>query len=225
MDQSISPTKRLWSLVQEKRSDITAIYFFALLSGLIQLSLPLGIQAIIGFVLGGTLSSSLVVLITILIVAVCLTGVLRINQMRVIERVQQRLFVKYSFAFADRIPRLDLKRVDGFYLPELVNRFFDTMILQKGFSKLLLDVPAAAIQILLGLIVLSFYHPFFILFGILLLLLLWLILHVTSSKGLNTSLQESAHKYGVAGWLEEMARMVTSFKFSDSDLHLKKADE
>ena len=171
MDQSISPTKRLWSLVQEKRSDITAIYFFALLSGLIQLSLPLGIQAIIGFVLGGTLSSSLVVLITILIVAVCLTGVLRINQMRVIERVQQRLFVKYSFAFADRIPRLDLKRVDGFYLPELVNRFFDTMILQKGFSKLLLDVPAAAIQILLGLIVLSFYHPFFILFGILLLLL------------------------------------------------------
>ena len=104
MDQSISPTKRLWSLVQEKRSDITAIYFFALLSGLIQLSLPLGIQAIIGFVLGGTLSSSLVVLITILIVAVCLTGVLRINQMRVIERVQQRLFVKYSFAFADRIP-------------------------------------------------------------------------------------------------------------------------
>lgn len=224
MTQSASPVSRLWSLVRENRSDITAIYFFALLTGLIQLSLPLGIQTIIGFVLGGTLATSLVVLITVLIVAVILTGVLRVNQMRVIERVQQRLFVKYSFAFANHIPQLDLKKVDGFYLPELVNRFFDTMTLQKGFSKLLLEIPTAVIQTLLGLIVLSFYHPFFILFGILLLLLLWLILHTTGTKGLITSLEESIHKYRLAAWLEEMARMVKSFKFSDSQLHLKKAD-
>ncbi len=225
MTTSMSPVARLWDLIKEKRSDITAIYFFALLTGLIQLSLPLGIQTIIGFVLGGTLSTSLVVLISILIVAVFLAGVLRVSQMRVIERVQQRLFVKYSFAFADRLPKLDLKKVDGFYLPELVNRFFDTMILQKGFSKLLLEVPTAVIQILLGLMVLSFYHPFFILFGILLLLVLWLILHSTGLKGLNSSLQESANKYGVAAWLEEMARMVRVFKFSGSELHLKKADQ
>ncbi len=225
MTSNVNPVKRLWSLVQEKRSDITAIYFFALLSGLIQLSLPLGIQAIIGFVIGGTLSASLVVLLSILIVAVFLTGVLRVNQMRVIEKVQQRLFVKYSFQFVNHIPRLDLKKVDSFYLPELVNRFFDTIVLQKGFSKLLLELPTAATQIVLGLMVLSFYHPFFIFFGILLILLLWLILHTTGHRGLDSSLQESANKYKVAGWLEEMARMVKTFKFSESELHYKKADE
>ncbi len=225
MTKNTSPVTRLWSLVREKRSEISAIYFFALLTGVIQLSLPLGIQTIIGFVLGGTLSTSLVVLISVLIVAVFLSGVFRVNQMRLIESVQQRLFVKYTYAFANHIPKLDLKKVDGFYLPELVNRFFDIMTLQKGFSKLLLEVPTAVIQILLGLLVLSFYHPFFILFGALLLLVLWLILYTTGAKGLDTSLQESSFKYGVAAWLEEMARMVNAFKFSGSNLHLAKADE
>lgn len=211
--------------MQEKKSDITAIYFFAITIGLIQLSLPLGIQTIIGFVLGGSLAVSLIVLITVLMVAVLLIGILQVHQMRVIERIQQRLFVKYSYAFADRIPRLDLMKADGVYLPELVNRFFDTMTLQKGFSKLLLDIPSAIIQIIFGLVVLSFYHPFFILFGVLLLLLLWMMLYTTGKRGLESSLQESTNKYQLVGWLEEMARLVKTFKFSNSNLHLQRADE
>ncbi len=225
MPNQLSPATRLWTLVQEEKSDITAIYFFAVLSGLIQLSLPLGIQSIIGFVLGGTLSASLVVLISIVVIAVLFTGIVQLSQMRVIERIQQRIFAKYAFLFADRIPMLDLKKVDAFYLPELVNRFFETTSLQKSLSKILLDIPAAMIQVLFGLLLLSFYHPFFILFGILLLALLWLILYFTGSNGLKSSLAESSHKYAVAGWLEEMARMTKSFKVAaDSGLHLKKTD-
>lgn len=226
MERSISPVIRIWNLVREEKSDITAIYFFAILSGLIQLSLPVGVQAIIGFVLGGTLSASLAVLITVLVAGVLLAGIMQINQMKIIEKIQQRIFVKYAFAFADRIPKLDLKKIDAYYLPELVNRFFDTVSLQKSISKLLLDLPIAMIQILFGLILLSLYHPFFILFGVLLLLLLWLILYTTGSKGLESSLAESTYKYGLAGWFEEIARLVKSFKFSSgAGLHLKKADE
>lgn len=224
MTQSLSPVARLWSLVQEEKSEITSIYFFAMLNGLIQLTLPVGIQAIIGFVLGGTLSASLTVLIIVLVLAVLCTGILQVNQMKVIEKIQQRIFVRYSFAFADRIPRLDLKKVDGFYLPELVNRFFDTVSLQKGFAKLLLDLPLAIIQILFGFILLSFYHPFFILFGVLIVMLLWIILRTTGYRGLESSLTESRYKYGVVGWLEEMARLVKSFKFSNAELHMTKAD-
>jgi ABC-type bacteriocin/lantibiotic exporter with double-glycine peptidase domain len=166
------------------------------------------------------------VLITVLVAGVLLSGMMQINQMKIIERIQQKIFVKYAYAFADRIPKLDLKKIDAFYLPELVNRFFDTVPLQKSISKLLLDLPVAMIQILFGLILLSFYHPFFILFGVLLLLLLWLILHVTGGRGLESSLTESRYKYALAGWFEEIARLIKSFKFSSgAGLHLKKADE
>src|SRR4028119_1991982 len=112
MEYSTKAVTRLWGLVKEEKSDITSIYFFAILGGLIQLSLPVGIQAIIGFVLGGTLSASLVLLISIIVFAVLFTGLVQMGQMRVIERIQQRIFARYAFAFADRIPKLDLKKID-----------------------------------------------------------------------------------------------------------------
>jgi ATP-binding cassette subfamily B protein len=212
--------------VREEKSEITSIYFYAIGSGLIQLTLPLGIQAIIGFVLGGTLSASLTLLIGLVVGGVLIVGLMQINQMKLIEKIQQKIFVNYAYRFADHIPRIDLQKADAFYLPELVNRFFDTPALQKSISKLLLDLPSATIQILFGLILLSFYHPIFILFGIVLILVLWLILYVTGNKGLQTSLAESTHKYAVAGWFEEMARVIKPFKFAAGTLlHFRKANE
>ncbi|RYF80283.1 MAG: ABC transporter ATP-binding protein, partial [Chitinophagaceae bacterium] len=149
----------------------------------------------------------------------------QMNQMKIIERIQQKVFVRYSFAFTTHIPKLDLQAIDGYYLPELVNRFFDIPVLQKSLSKILLDFPLAITQIILGLLLLSFYHPAFIFFGMLLLLLLVLIFRVTGNKGFQTSLEKSTYKYRVAGWLEEMARVVKQFKFSAHNaLHEKKAD-
>jgi ATP-binding cassette subfamily B protein len=226
MSATLSPVARILNLVKLERREITTIYFFAIFSGLIQLSLPLGIQAIIGFVMGGVLSTSLIILISLVILGVLFTGVMQVNQMRIIEKVQQKIFVRYSFAFSERLPRLDLKKADSFYLPELVNRFFEISILQKGLSKLLLEIPTASIQIIFGLILLSFYHPAFILFGVLLLFILWLILYYTGSKGLQTSLTESRNKYAIAAWLEEMARVIKSLKFSSgNNFHQNKTDE
>lgn len=225
MDHIKTSASGLWNLVREEKTDITTIYFYSAFNGALQLSLPVGIQAIIGFVLGGTLSASLVLLIVLIVLGVLFVGLLQVAQMRVTERIQQRIFVRYAYAFADKIPKFDLLQADTHYLPELVNRFFETVSLQKSFSKLLLDLPTATIQIFFGLILLSFYHPAFILFGIALLFVLWLILYLTGNKGLQAALQESSYKYRVAGWFEEMARLVKTFKFSSgSDLHIKKAD-
>jgi ATP-binding cassette, subfamily B, bacterial len=220
------PLRRILEVLKLERKEISSIYFYAVLNGLIQLSLPLGIQSIISFVLGGSISTSLVVLIVLVVAGVFFNGMVQVNQMRIIEKVQQKLFVKYSFEYANRIPRIDLKSIDSYYLPELVNRFFDTVSLQKGISKLLLEIPTASIQILFGLILLSFYHPVFIVFSLLLVLLVILILRFTGARGLETSLIESSYKYGVAGWLEEMGRVVRSFKFSKGfSLNLQKTDK
>jgi ATP-binding cassette, subfamily B, bacterial len=220
-----NPLQRVLQVLKMERREISSIYFYAVLNGLIQLSLPLGIQSIISFVLGGSLSTSLIVLIVLVVAGVFFNGLVQVNQMRIIEKVQQKLFVKYAFEYANRIPRIDLKSIDSYYLPELVNRFLDTVSLQKGISKLLLEIPTASIQILFGLVLLSFYHPIFIVFSLLLVLLIILILRFTSARGLQTSIVESDFKYEVVGWLEEMARVVRSFKFSKGfSLNLKKTD-
>ncbi len=218
--------KRILDILRFEKKEISAIYFYAIFSGLVQLSLPLGIQSIISFVVGGAISTSLVLLIIFVVAGVFITGLLQVNQMKIIEKIQQQLFVRYSFLYSYNLPKLNLSSVDRYYLPELVNRFFDTVSLQKSLAKLMLDIPLATIQILFGLILLSFYHPVFIFFGISLLLIVFLILRFTSSKGLETSIEESNYKYQVAGWLQEMARVISSFKFSSSsNRHLYKTDE
>lgn len=226
MPKTATPLSKILNLVKLEHKEITAVYFYAILNGLIQLSLPLGVQAIIGFVLGASMRASLIVLIALVVAGVLIAGILQINQMKIIEKIQQKLFVRYAFAIATHIPKLDLKKNDKFYLPELVNRFFDIPILQKSLSKILLDIPTASIQIVFGLALLAFYHPAFIFFGIFLITLLWLIIRYSGNRGLQTSLDESTYKYKVAGWLEESARVIKSIKLAKSnDLHLHKTDE
>jgi ATP-binding cassette, subfamily B, bacterial len=226
MSTIATPVARIFNLVKLERKEISAVYYYAILNGLIQLSLPLGVQAIIGFVLGASMRASLIVLIILVVLGVLVAGIMQVNQMKIIEKIQQKLFARYAFAFAQHIPKLDLKKTDNVYLPELVNRFFDIPVLQKSLSKILLDIPTASIQILFGLILLCFYHPAFILFGVILIILLWMILRYTGNQGLQTSIEESTYKYKVAGWLEETARVIKSIKLTkDNDLHLQKTDE
>src|SRR5690606_30001501 len=157
------PLTRIFEILKFERKGISSIYFYAILAGLVQLTLPLGIQSIIMFVLGGSISTSLVLLFVFVVFGVFVNALLQVNQMEIIEKIQQQLFVRYSFMYTNKLHNIELKSVKDYYLPELVNRFFDVISLQKGIAKLLLDVPTATIQILFGLILLSFYHPTFIL--------------------------------------------------------------
>jgi len=216
---------KLYKLLVLDRKDIYAIYAFSIFSGLVQLSLPLGIQTIISFVLAGSVSTSIIILIILVVAGVFFTGLLQVKQMQITEKIKQKIFVRYAFEFADRLPKINIQKMDNYYLPEVVNRFFDTMSLQKGMSKLLLDIPSATIQMVFGLILLSFYHPVFIVFGLVMFVMLILILRFTSVKGMETSLHASDYKYNVAAWLEEIARTIKTFKYSKgTSLHLKETD-
>ena len=216
---------RIWQLLQFDKEDVLSIYFYAILNGLLQLGVPVGIQAIIGFVMGAAMVTSIYVLIFLVVMCVLTVGILQINQMKIIEKIQQKIYTRFAFEFVDKISKFDLYQNDRYYLPEKVNRFFDAIIVQKGFSKLLLDVPVAIIQIVFGLILLSLYNPLFIIIGLIFIIILWLILSITGQKGLETNAQESNFKYETISWIQELAR-INSFKNSqDSKLDFKKADE
>ena len=220
---------KLFRLLRLDGKEITALYLLSILSGLIQLSLPLGIQAIINFAIVATgrkqLPASMWVLILLVVLGVLFTGMLKINQMKIVEKIQQKIFTRFSFEFSYRIPKLNVKSIDQYHLPELVNRFFDIPTLQKSMAKLLLDIPTAVIQLCFGLILLAFYNSVFIVFGIILLVVLYLILYISSPKGFEASLEESNYKYDIGGWVQEIARGIKTFKFFNSfNLHLEKTN-
>lgn len=217
---------KLLALLHYEKEEINAIYFYAILSGLIQLSVPLGIQSIIGFVMGAQMVTSIYILIFLVVLGVFLVGICQINQMKIIEKIQQRIYTRYAFHFSEVIPKFDILKSDSVYLPEHVNKFFDVLNVQKGISKILLDIPLASIQIVLGIVLLALYHPIFIMFGLMFLAILILILKYTSQKGIQTSMIESKYKYETVSWLQDMARIIKSFKFSQgSNLNLSKTDK
>lgn len=222
----MSPTKRFFKLLQMDRKDIYQIFFYAIFAGLVSLSLPLGVQAIINFIQSGRVSVSWIVLVIFVVSGVALVGFLAFMQLRITENLQQKIFVRSSFEFAYKLPKIKFDDLyQNIYPPELANRFFDTITIQKGSSKILLDFSAALLQIGFGIILLSLYHPFFIVFGILLVILLYLIFKYSYNPGVETSLKESKYKYQVADWLQEIARNKTSFRNETNfDYALKKND-
>lgn len=225
MDKKTSPLKRLWQLMSVERQDIYIVYLYAMFNGLVNLSLPLGIQAIINLIVGGQVSTSWIVLVSIVITGIIVAGWMQVMQLRIIENMQQKIFTRFAFEFSWKFPRMKLEALDRYYPPELVNRFFDTMVFQKGISKLLIDFSIGSIQVIFGVILLSFYHPFFIVFSIILILLIVVIILITGKPGLNTSLKESKYKYEVAHWLEEIARSLHSFKMAGvTDLPIEETD-
>ena len=209
---SLSPLQRLINLLKLDKRDISQVFFYAIFAGLVSLSLPLGIQAIINLIQSGRVSVSWIVLVIIVIIGVALVGILSIMQLRITENLQQKIFVRSSFEFGYRLPKIKFEELYNQYPPELANRFFDTITIQKGASKLLIDFSTALLQIVFGIILLSLYHPFFIFFGLILLLLLYIIFKFSFNSGLSTSLKESKYKYKVVSWLQEIARNNFSFR-------------
>ena len=220
---SQTPLQRLYSLLKLDRKDISQIFFYAIFSGLVSLSLPLGIQAIINLIQAGRVSISWIVLVFIVVIGVVLVGILSLMQLRITENLQQKIFVRSSFEFGYRLPKIKFEELYNQYPPELANRFFDTLTIQKGTSKLLIDFSTALLQIVFGILLLSLYHPFFIFFGVLLAFLLYSIFRFSFEAGLSSSLKESKYKYKVVSWLQEIARNNFSFRKQENfDFALEK---
>lgn len=220
-----NPLSRLLRLLGTERKEITYILIYAVLVGMVSLILPVGIQTTIELISGGVVFSSVYVMIGLVLVGVIVAGALQLVQMSMVEYLQRRVFVKAAFDFAYRMPRLQLEALQGQYPPELVNRFFEVMTVQKGLPKLLIDLSAAAVSILVGLLLISLYHPFFVLFGIVLLTVLTLLFLITGPRGLRSSILESKYKFKVVHWLEELGRSMSTFKLAgNSDLPIQQTD-
>jgi len=207
----MTPFKRFYNLLKLDKRDVYQIIFYAAFAGLVNLSLPLGVQAIINFIQSGQVSVSWIVLVFVVTIGVGFAGVLTVMQLRILENLQQRIFVRSSFEFAYRMPLIKFKELYEKYAPEQANRFFDTLMVQKGAAKLLLDFSTAFLQVGFGIILLAFYHSFFLVIGLMLVAVLYIIFKFSYKDGLETSLKESTYKYKVAAWLQEIARNRESF--------------
>ncbi|HJL03614.1 MAG TPA: ABC transporter ATP-binding protein [Polyangiaceae bacterium LLY-WYZ-15_(1-7)] len=217
LEPKASPWRKALMLIRTERKDLWAIVIYAMGVGVLSLALPLAVQTLVNTVAFGTLLQPILVLTLLLAGGLVFAAVLRGLQTWMVEIVQRRLFVRLVSELADRLPRVHVRAFERTHGPELVNRFFDVFLAQKAMSALLLGGIEALLTALAGLIVLSFYHPVLLGFGVAILLGAALVFVLLGKGAAYTTIKESKAKYAVAGWLEEMARHLFALKLAGGD--------
>ena len=221
-----SPLDRTLALFAREKREILTVFFYATLSGGLSLILPLAVGGIVQIVQGRLYLQPVIVLIAFVVLGTIVAGVLQIGILKVVERIQQRVFARMALEFAFRIPRLRYAASLESNLPEQMNRLFEAIAIQKGVQKLLLDVPTALLTIIFSLLLLTLYSPWFSVFAIGVTAALWFIIRWSGPEGLETSIVESKYKYKAVHWLEEIARAFHAFKYAgDSTLPVERMDD
>jgi putative ABC transport system ATP-binding protein len=224
--EEMSPLRRLWALLQPERTDILILVVFSLVAGLLTLATPIAVESLVNTVAFGRLLQPLVVLTLVLLAFLVFSAAIRVLQTYVVEIIQCRLFARVTADLAFRLPRVRMESLDGQYMPELVNRFFDVVTVQKVAAKLLLDGLLLVLSTVVGMVVLALYHPWLLGFDIVLLGMLAFAIFILGRGAVATSIKESKYKYQTAAWLEDLARCAVTFKFDGgAEFALERADQ
>ncbi len=213
----LSPFKRFVEVIKEERKDLVVLLVYTIFSGLFSLAIPVGAQVLVNTIAAasGVFLRQLVVLCVLVFIGLLFVAALNMLRLILIETLQRRIFVKIAFRLARQMSRIRISVLEEQYGPELVNRFFDTMTIQKTWATILVSWPASILQILIGMFLIGIYSPYFLGFDLFFLFVIFAI-GALGKGGVRTSINESTEKYRVAHWLEEMARCNTSFKMNGS---------
>jgi ABC-type bacteriocin/lantibiotic exporter with double-glycine peptidase domain len=206
------PVRRFVEILKPEWPDIWMILVFAFFAGVLTLSTPIAVEALVNFVAFGQLLQPVLILAAMLFGFLAFAAIMQAMQTYVAEIIQQRLFARVAADLSYRLPRVDRKSMGHEFGPELVNRFFDIVTLQKVTAQLLLDGIAIVLATLVGMSVLAFYHPWLLGFDILLLLAIVGGLYALGRGGISSGIYESKTKYMMGAWLEDLIRCTAGFK-------------
>lgn len=210
-----SPWLRLRAFLLLERADLGVVLIYAIVIGGLTLGTPVAVQSLVNTVAFGAVLQPLVVLSILLFAVLGFAGVLSVLEAYVIEVLQRRIFVRIAGDFGRRLPATSQEAFDRAYGPEVVNRFFDVLTVQKTLSVLLIDGLALTLQTVLGMILLGFYHPVLLAFDVFLVVVLIGVLAL-GRGAVATGARESTAKYRTAAWLQDLARSSQLFRGSQA---------
>jgi putative ABC transport system ATP-binding protein len=208
--------RRVARLLAMERSDVVTCAVFAVFIGLATLMVPVAVQSLVNTVVFTTLTQPLLVLTLAVLATLALSSLLRGLQEWVVERLQQRLFVRTALDFVARLVSARADAFDETSATTRALRFFDVVTAQKTIAQLLTEGLALALQGIAGLLLLAFYHPFLLAFDVVLIVALLVVLFGFGRRAITTSIDESTAKYDAAGWILEVARNLDTFRASST---------
>lgn len=214
LDAPLKPLRRFISFLKPEAQDVRSVVIFSVVIGLLSLTTPLAVEAVVNTIAFGRYLQPLIVLSLIVLVFLGFRAALSVTMTIVTEIIQRKLFVRTVEDLSYRLTHAPRSIWNQYHGPELVNRFFDIVGVQKITSKLLLETLMLGLQTVIGLTVLAFYHPFLLGYDVGLLVMMTIVLWFIGRGAVKTAKNESQLKYETAAWLQEIVRHPSTFKFN-----------
>lgn len=190
--------------------------------GVLTLAVPLCVQVLISSVANIASVRPVIVLSTVLFALLCVSAVLVALQVYLMDLFERRFFCRITAEIVMRNIYGEPGWLERINREELVNRYFEIMVVQKHLPTLLIGGTALVLQATVGFVVVSVYHPFFFFYNLVVAALLYLLLRLWARPAVRTAVEVCNAKYRVARWLEELARANPFFK---SERHIAHALE
>jgi putative ABC transport system ATP-binding protein len=185
---------------------------YGIVISLFTLAVPISVQLLINTVAHTASQPMILTLALVLLALLGLSGVFTALQSYAMELFERRFYARITADFALRNIYADHRYYESVNRYELTNRYFDIMSVQKIIPSLFIGGFAILLQMVVGIALVSFYHPWLLLFSIGFVCVLWGIWRIWGYRATETAVTLSAAKYETARQLEDIARANSFFK-------------
>jgi ABC-type bacteriocin/lantibiotic exporter with double-glycine peptidase domain len=199
------------------RGTFFVLMIYSLTISLLTLAVPIAAQTLVNLVSFGTLVRPIFILTFLLFILLTIAAVIQITRSIVVENLQQSIFANITLKFAMQLNNIKLTSYKDYRGPELVNRFFEVVTVQKTTGIIFLTIIDLLLQAIFSMIVLAFYHPILLAFDIALIITMFLVVILPYRGALRSAIIESDEKHEVAAWLDEVAQNPLTFRMNKND--------
>lgn len=221
-----SSTSWLWFLLAPDKSFYQVAIIYSLAISLLTLAVPIAVQTLINSLANVNSLRAIAVLSSLLFFTLIVSGTLIALRTRVLEFFERRIYARLSAEVSLHTIYAKHEYFEGRRNTDITNRYFDIMILQKNMPALLVDGFALLLQMLVGFLLVSFYHPLLLLFNTGVVFAVFLFWKLWGGRAVNSAVMLSEAKYEMSKWLDGLAYAHEFFKSSRHiDYAIKQTDQ
>lgn len=194
---------------------LAAVYGVAI--SLLSLATPISVQLLINNVANTALPAPLWTLAGLLLLLLLFVAGLSAMRFWIMALFERHVFARVVSEVTTRAIHAQNPFFADQNRGDLFNRYFDLVVVQKAVPSLIIGGFTILLQSVVGLVVTSFYHPFFLAFNALLVVLVLAIWLIWSRGSIRSAVALSHAKHDAARWLESVG---ASNGFYKSSRHL-----
>jgi ABC-type bacteriocin/lantibiotic exporter with double-glycine peptidase domain len=199
-------------LFRLERHVLGLIFSYSVAIGLFSLIVPLTVQELVNTFAFAVQPITIVTLATVMVMALFLVGAFRALQYYAVEVLERRIFARVAIAMTQHLPHLRFQA----FRPRYANLFIETVFMQRAASVLLVDMINVVVGGFVGMTILVFFHPYFLLYNAMLLAGFTVVFFLLNHGGPKADVEMSHAKYDTLHWLQEISYNLVHFKSTDS---------